>query len=438
MDRLLKRNILNVYSVVLAIILSGFLFLRFDAPISLRFLIIAAVLLFIQVAVRADYILQTSGPLPYVLVCILTFCIVWLLYTYLLKPGTPIVVIIALFLLLIMMNVRPKIVALVWFSFLSSFIVAEICFSPGGLECNTNYTVVAISGKSVGPDQDYAVLEGLLGYRPISNAKILGVHSCGKKEIYRTIYTTDSQGHRITGAERVNGLPVLVFGDSFAYGEGVNDDQNLPAMLEKISQGRYRTYNFAFSGYGPHQTYTILKNNLETKAIGQQRPAFAIYFAFFDLERASGRSGTHLYGPRYELNQIKRLEYKGPFYSSFMKRLQFQFEKSFLFHRVIERIFFDKYDKELFVELLRRSVELIRSRYGSECYVLLWESTHPFYGPTLSRLRWHGLKTYGTLDMFSDYADNYKKYYIENDGYPTPLGYSKIAKFLLKKISSGH
>ena len=96
-------------------------------------------------------------------------------------------------------------------------------------------------------------------------------------------------------------MDAFFFGDSFTYGEGVNDDETLPYLFEKLSGGRYRAYNLAFHGYGPQQMLRVIETGLLEKMVSDQRPLIVVYEALVQhIERAAGKlnlgcQGTSLY-----------------------------------------------------------------------------------------------------------------------------------------------
>ena len=45
---------------------------------------------------------------------------------------------------------------------------------------------------------------------------------------------------------------MIIFGDSFTFGEGLNCVQMMPYRVGEIGGGRFEVYNFGFQGYGPH------------------------------------------------------------------------------------------------------------------------------------------------------------------------------------------
>lgn len=69
--------------------------------------------------------------------------------------------------------------------------------------------------------------------------------------LYNVKYSIDSFGRR-TWPNRKSGERFIIFlGCSFTLGEGVKDEEALPARLDQLQSG-FTVYNYGFHGYGPH------------------------------------------------------------------------------------------------------------------------------------------------------------------------------------------
>jgi hypothetical protein len=69
--------------------------------------------------------------------------------------------------------------------------------------------------------------------------------------VYEVTYHTDSAHRRITPGQTGRRDRALLFmGCSFTYGEGLRDEESLPAQAARL-QSTYRVYNYSFHGWGP-------------------------------------------------------------------------------------------------------------------------------------------------------------------------------------------
>ena len=109
---------------------------------------------------------------------------------------------------------------------------------------------------------------------------------------------------------------ILFFGGSQTFGEGLNDRETIPALVQKDTLS-HRVYNYAYSGYGPHQMLRKLETNTLRDEVTETRGiAFYQYFTFH-IPRVLG---TMAYigwaggaAPYYQLNNKGQPEYSGSF-----------------------------------------------------------------------------------------------------------------------------
>jgi len=107
--------------------------------------------------------------------------------------------------------------------------------------------------------------------------------------IYDVIYTIDEHHRRVTPVDNPQQRDkfMLFFGDSFTFGEGVPDDQTLPAHVGQLAP-EYRPYNYALSGYGPQQMLAKLQSDDLTTEIDKGDGIVIYTFIDGHVERALG------------------------------------------------------------------------------------------------------------------------------------------------------
>ena len=137
--------------------------------------------------------------------------------------------------------------------------------------------------------QDFFRPDDLLGYTVRPDGHITSIKKMGDEVIYDVVYSTDNYHRRITPTDNPDQRHkfMLFFGDSFTFGEGVQDNETLPYY---VAQGMpdYRPYNYGLSGYGPQQMLAKLQSDdLATEV--PETEGIAIY-VFIDahVERAIG------------------------------------------------------------------------------------------------------------------------------------------------------
>ena len=100
--------------------------------------------------------------------------------------------------------------------------------------------------------------------------------------IYNVTYTVDELNRRIIPYEPPAGAEqfALFSGGSNTFGEGLNDDETIPALLQR-AQLTHRVYNYAVRGYGPHQMLRKFETGKLRREI-RERTGIAFY-QYFDV-----------------------------------------------------------------------------------------------------------------------------------------------------------
>ena len=88
--------------------------------------------------------------------------------------------------------------------------------------------------------------------------------------IYLADYTIDANLVRQTISSE-KGPALVFFGDSFTFGEGLNDADTLPQVFADLLGRKQRVLNLGFSGYGPQQFLAELQTGRFDGAIGAPR-----------------------------------------------------------------------------------------------------------------------------------------------------------------------
>jgi hypothetical protein len=162
--------------------------------------------------------------------------------------------------------------------------------------------------------------DSLLGYKPQPNTQVNSIKRQGDEILYSVTYSIDQHSRRVTPQpdEDSRSKFMLLFGDSFTFGEGVNDDDTLAYHLAQLAPG-YRVYNYGFSGYGPQQMLAFLQQPSFPAPISEATGVGIYVFIDGHVERAIG--SMYVYNawgadmPYYTLNWRGQLERKGSFRS---------------------------------------------------------------------------------------------------------------------------
>ena len=190
--------------------------------------------------------------------------------------------------------------------------------------------------------------------------------------LYDVKYSIDERGLRKTVPWNDNG--VVFFGDSFVFGEGLNDEEALPQMFSTLS-GRC-ALNFAVSGFGPHHMLREMETG-RLEALGVTRPQAIIYTILpqFHVSRAAGLAPWDQKGPRYEVIDGEA-KYVGSFAEtrSLLDRT--------MSSSAVDAAVLKKYpaasdseaDRQRFIAILLKARKLAQQKYHAPFLILFWDA----------------------------------------------------------------
>ncbi|MGH6823697.1 MAG: SGNH/GDSL hydrolase family protein, partial [Methylocella sp.] len=128
--------------------------------------------------------------------------------------------------------------------------------------------------------------------------------------IYVADYTIDANLLRQTISGE-KGTAIVFFGDSFTFGDGVNDAETLPQAFADLLDRKVRVLNLGFTGYGPQQFLRELETGLFDPLIGSRPRLFIFMTAAWHAERTACKASWTPHAPRYALEN-GQIVFKGP------------------------------------------------------------------------------------------------------------------------------
>lgn len=107
-------------------------------------------------------------------------------------------------------------------------------------------------------------------------------------------YSVDSIGRRVIPGQVIDReRPSLMFlGCSFVYGEGLSDEETLPAQAAKM-QNAFNVYNYSFHGWGPNNLLRLVRTKPFGTDISKKPGSVAIYI-FIDVHLDRVRDSINL------------------------------------------------------------------------------------------------------------------------------------------------
>ena len=320
----------------------------------------------------------------------------------------------------------------------------------GGLETYL-WTSQALSDKErfEGDYSDYTrhytVTDDILGYAPGKGKAFTSIKFLGEKELYNVTYTIDIKGLR-AGPQYKNKETtgcILFFGDSFTFGEGLNDNETLPYIVGMKTRGKYTIYNFGFHGYGPHQMLSAVEHDVVDNIV-ECKPNYAIYQALVThVDRAAGLSFWDQHGPRYILDADGSVKYRGHFdddktENTIKMKVRNQMEKSFIYKKYIDRVEpVSRAHIDLFIAIIDKTRRLLEERYpGLEFHIILWDKPVIHRELIIRRLKEKTVPVYLIEKVLPGYPKNRTSYAVNPpyENHPNALANERIADYIITHI----
>jgi hypothetical protein len=128
-----------------------------------------------------------------------------------------------------------------------------------------------------------------LGYRPVPNTRVRATRQKADQTLYDVVYTIDASGRRATPVDQPEAIRyhILFFGGSYTFGEGVDDNQTMPAYVSRLAP-EYRAYNYGAGGYGPQQMLARLQSDDFTAEIDEPQGVLIYTFIIEHIDRVIG------------------------------------------------------------------------------------------------------------------------------------------------------
>jgi hypothetical protein len=171
----------------------------------------------------------------------------------------------------------------------------------------------------------------------------------------------------------------------------------------------------------------------------REKPALVIYTVLpSHVDRAAGYAHWDKDGPLYELSSAG-LAYRGSFQTQ--RRGFLRVISRSTIYQAIRARFLESYYRRLALEMLKRSRQLISSRYGVDMLVVIWDaSLSQPSGLEQARVAWLAdeLSKSGVASFSVSHtapAPRGPDYYIPSDAHPNSRAYAAVAKAIAANCS---
>ena len=250
-------------------------------------------------------------------------------------------------------------------------------------------------------------------------------------------FDDEAKNFRPALTKSTNGRPIVIFGCSFAYGDGLNDNQTINYKLYKLT--KRPVYNLAYRGWGAQQMLYQLKGDGLYKKI--TNPEYFIYVYMFDHRRRLSQpqwyysSGTPYLRYKIEngnLKEIKPFLYKTwGLYS--VRYFQELYEKYVTLKPINE-----KNNLKLLKAIIEESNTMTKKRYpDSKFIVILYQDNNSI--SQSEKETWKDIAKSGIIVIPAEelLKDNPKSLeYKISDGHPNEKAWDIITSNLIKKIKN--
>jgi hypothetical protein len=333
----------------------------------------------------------------------------------------------------------------------SALLLSALAVTIGLLNALAGWLVPAAHGVGLVATmepREWTVADPDLGYRPRPNIKIVNTSSLGQDTIFRVTYTINGDSTRATPPAPVSADTYLFLGDSFIFGQGLADDETLPAKFARANDFNVHTVNFSAPGYAPNQLVRALEIGMFDHLAGQRVKAVVTWIIPDHLRRVTGDGPWLGSSPRYMLYD-GTLHYTGSFdrhrWFDPLAGLRHFVDQQFVFVRAIGMKQRQERQAEIFTALMVRLQTLAREKFGAPLVVVYsWpdESSgpnpdnsdviQPMLVSILAGLRQHGMSMISVDSLEVDY--DHSLLLIPHDGHPTALADQLIAAELKRRL----
>jgi hypothetical protein len=296
------------------------------------------------------------------------------------------------------------------------------------------------SGVQTTDTLEFSMNDPVLGFRPVPGQRANAREVNGDQVIFDVSYTINASGMRETPGPETAPCHVVIFGDSLTFGWGLPDHETLAAQFVSAANGRYKAYNFAFPGYGPHQMLRSLETGRVERVLANEPVDLVIYQGIMaHLSRAAGRVSWDLRGPRYVTAGGGEARYTGPFHGAAYAFARKILNKSQIVTYLNNRSADDEdevrnEDVPLFVAILKQAQSEVDRRFGPGRFMVLFSDDQDALGEEIkTQLADAGVHVLPTEQVIPDIFENSGRYELSPlDRHPNAAFNRLVGDFLAK------
>ena len=283
-------------------------------------------------------------------------------------------------------------------------------------------------------------IEYKLGYTPPADSVYDDILIVEGDTSFHVQYSIDMYSKRLTPAlSDSTDKYALFFGCSIGFGYGLEDDETIAYYFQE--KKNYRSYNFAYNGYGTNQMLARLQNGaIEEQVLEEDGEAYYLFF-WDHIYRALGTMTRHtawVYkSPYYYLENGKLVRNKtmkdGRPYTAWLYENLYQSATLNYFDIDFPLVFADEH-YDLIVEMIVQSKLEYKKRFGNEAFYVVVMPAYKEYEEDdltmfLEKIEQRGLDV---IDL-SNIVDYGPKYTLKNDAHPNRALTKLLARELINR-----
>ncbi len=290
---------------------------------------------------------------------------------------------------------------------------------------------------------DYYQPDPTLGYGPMHGIRTRAWKRIEGGSLYDVEYEIDEEGRRVTPVEarEQRGRFLLVFGDSFSFGEGVQNEETLPACVAQRAPG-YVPYNYAFHGYGPNQLLAKLESRTLRDEVHESEGVLLYVLIGAHVSRAIGSMAVYTSwahdAPYYALDASGKPVRRGTFttgrpWTSIGYALLGGSQVLKFLHLDVPPVVTDRH-LTLTARIIGRSAALFKESFGPQRFVVLVYPEHwpsAIAGRLGSALTREGIEV---LDYSSLFGSDRAQFFFPEDRHPTARAHEAVAEELVADL----
>lgn len=265
----------------------------------------------------------------------------------------------------------------------------------------------------------------IVGWGPTAAGRYRVKHVLNGRLVYDVVYTIDSNMLRKTEAGS-EGEGVVFLGDSFIFGEGIEDNETLPQQFADLEGHKAPVYNLGFSAYSPAQALAEMRAGLYDKQLLNSR-LIVEFVAPWQAERVSCKAPYVVDAPRYVQIDGQVVQHDNCVRAPASSLGYFS---SYRFVQSIIPVITDD-DIAIFTAVTREVIRLAREKYKKP--IVIYYLRDPAYLRWLHD--WNDDKIVQSLRIVGAEVISYEfprgpKYRIADDGHPTGFENASCARKL--------